>query len=418
MVTKKQQINCPKCGENISIDDVLTHQIEERVKKDMQEENDAQAEQFALDKKELELQKSILEKAQVDTEKEVSRKVSEKLTEEKISLRKEIQAETKKEMASEKKLLEERIIDRDKKLKVANENELALRKEKQSLKDEKDAFELEKTRQLDEERKKIVEEASKKAEEESKYQIAQLQKQVSDATKAKDELARKLEQGSQQTQGEVLELELEDLLTKEFVYDDIVPVPKGMSGADIIQKVKSQQGRSCGQIIWELKKTKTWSNGWIKKLKDDQRAIKADIAVIVSHALPDDVKGFVFHEGVWICDISLVLALATSLRINLESISNERQMSEGKDEKMEVLYKYLTGVEFKQRVEAIVESFSSMSDSLKKERIAYERIWSEREKQIQAVIKNTVGIYGDLNGVVQLQKIEALELPSGDEDKK
>ena len=163
-----------------------------------------------------------------------------------------------------------------------------------------------------------------------------------------------------------------------------------------------------------IKKTKSWKEEWIQKLKDDQRAIKADLAVIVSTALPEDVKGFVFRDGVWICDIKLAVALATALRINLESLTREKAMSVGKNEKMEILYTYLTGVEFKQRVEAIVEAFSCMDEGLKKERMAYEKIWSEREKQIKKVITNTVGMYGDLSGLVALPQIKTLELGDGD----
>ena len=204
----------------------------------------------------------------------------------------------------------------------------------------------------------------------------------------------------------------------EFPHDEIVPVPKGVSGADVVQKVKDHSGRVCGQIAWESKKTKAWSDGWIQKLKDDQRVIKADLAVIASATLPEDVKGFVFRDGVWICDIKLIVALAAALRINLLNVSRERAMSVGKNEKMEVLYSYLTGVEFKQRVEAIVEAFTNMDMGLRKERLAYEKIWSEREKQIKKVITNTVGMYGDLSGYVALPQIKTLELPeskNGDE---
>jgi hypothetical protein len=170
----------------------------------------------------------------------------------------------------------------------------------------------------------------------------------------------------------------------------------------------------CGQIIWESKKTKAWSEGWIQKLKDDQRAIKADLAVIASVALPENVNGFAFRNGVWICDVKMAIALAMALRTNLETLTRERAMSVGKNEKMEVLYKYLTGVEFKQRVEAIVEAFSSMDEGLKKERMAYEKIWAEREKQIRKVINNTVGMYGDLSGLVALPQIKKLELGEGE----
>ena len=402
MSTTGQKIKCPKCGELISIDDVLTHQIEDKIKSELGQE-----------KTKLEEQILKFEESQKNAQIEVNKKVAEKLGQEKILLWKQAQIEAGKEKEAEKQMLEEKLKDKDKKLQEANLKELELRKDKNKLEEEKQNFELDKQRQLDEERKKIYEEAGLKATEEQQYVIAQLKKQLTDATKAKDELARKLEQGSQQTQGEVLELELEDILKSEFPYDEILPVPKGVSGADIIQKVIDRKGSSCGQIVWESKKTKTWSEGWIQKLKDDQRGIKADLAVIVSVVLPDYVKGFMFREGVWICDVKLAVALAHALRSNLESLAHEKSMSVGKNEKMEVLYSYLTGVEFKQRVEAIVEAFSNMDEGLKKERLAYEKIWAEREKQIRKVITNTVGMYGDLSGLVSLPQIKTLELGDG-----
>jgi len=319
-------------------------------------------------------------------------------------------SEIEKELAGKTALLEEQLKEKEIKLDQANQQEIELRKEKIRLEDEKKSFEIEKLRQLEEQKIQIAEEATKRAKEEQHYIIAQLQKQVSDAVKAKDELARKLEQGSQQTQGEVLELELEEQLKVNFPIDEIIPVPKGVSGADLVQKVINKSGHLCGQIIWESKKTKAWSEAWIQKLKDDQRSIKADIAVIVSVSLPEDIKGFGFRDGIWICDTKISVALATALRINLESIAREKNMSIGKNEKMDILYNYLTGIEFKQRVEAIIEAFSAMDDALRKERNAYEKIWSEREKQIKKVMNNTIGMYGDLSGLVSLPQIKRLEL--------
>ncbi|MCX6717407.1 MAG: DUF2130 domain-containing protein [Candidatus Taylorbacteria bacterium] len=388
-----KNIICPNCGESISIDDAITHQIETKLSKEFEE-------------KEKDLKKSIEKENQII------------LAEKEKDLIKQVKENVEKNSQEEKKFLEDQLLETNKKLQKANQNELELRKEKQKLKDEKDTFELEKTRQLDEERKKIEEDASKKATEAQQSKIDQLNKQLSDATKAKDELARKLEQGSQQTQGEVQEIILEELLKSEFVYDDISPVPKGVNGADVIQTVKTKMGVECGKIIWESKKTKSWMEGWIQKLKDDQRSIKADIAVIVSSVLPEGISGISLRDGVWVCDIKLAIAIATALRHSLEAVSRERLMSVGKNDKMEILYSYLTGTEFKQRIETIVETFSTMKLSLDKERLYFEKSWTEKEKQIQKVIKNTVGIYGDLNGIVQLQKIESLELPEPPKDKK
>ena len=376
MANKEQKIQCPKCGESISIDDVLTRQIEEKIKKDFEATQKVREQELTQKSEELRKQAAEITESKKDIDSMVREKVVGQLAIEKLKLFKEARAEAEKEQDVKTTLLEEQLKNKDEKLKQATKNEVELRKEKIKLEEDKQAFELEKLRQMDEAKKIIIEEATKKATEDQQYVISQLKKQLTDATKAKDDLARKLEQGSQQTQGEVLELELEELLKLEFPQDEILPVPKGVKGADIIQKVFDRSGRECGQIVWESKKTKAWSEGWIQKLKDDQRAIKADLAVIVSAVLPESAKGFAFREGVWICDIKLIAALATALRINLESITREKAMSVGKNEKMEILYTYLTGVEFKQRVEAIDEAFSNMHEGLRKERMAYEKIWS------------------------------------------
>jgi hypothetical protein len=418
MPKEEQKIKCPECSASISIDDVLTSQISETIREEMEAKQKSQEAELARKTEVLEKEMLKLAEAQKNSEAEIAKEVAEKMEIEKIALLKSAKEEAGKESEAEKQMLEAELAAKSEKLREANEKELMLRKERNKLEEERQGFELEKQRQLDEARKQISEEASEKATEESRFVIAQLQKRLSDATKAKDDLSRKLEQGSQQTQGEVLELELEEVLRAEFPHDQILPVPKGVNGADIIQKVCDHSGSICGQIVWESKKTKAWSEGWIQKLKDDQRLIKADIAVIVSSVLPEGVKGIALRDGVWVCDIKFATSIAAALRHSLEAVSRERAMSVGKNDKMEILYTYLTGTEFKQRIEAIVEAFSAMDDSLKKERIAYERIWSEREKQIQRVIKNTVGIYGDLSGVVQLQKIDSLELPEPPADTK
>lgn len=410
MTSNDQKIKCPNCGEVISIDDVLTHQIEEKIKKELEAVQKNKEKEILQKTKQLETEAAKLNEDKLKLETTISEKVTSLISAEKLKLIKEAKEEAEKEQSEKTALLEEQLKNKDEKLALATKNEIELRREKIKLEEDKQCFELEKMRQMEEAKIAIAEEASKKAEEEQQYIIAQLKKQVSDAVKAKDELARKLEQGSQQTQGEVLEIELEEALKMAFPNDEILPVPKGTSGADIIQKVLGHSGRVCGQIVWESKKTKAWSEKWIQKLKDDQRMIKAELSVIVSIVLPEDIKGFGYRDGVWICDIKLVTALATALRMNLESLTREKLMSVGKNEKMEFLYAYLSGIEFRQRVEAIVEGFSAMDDGLRKERIAFEKIWAEREKQIKKVMSNTIGMYGDLSGLVALPQIKMLEL--------
>jgi len=410
MSINEQKIQCPKCGESISIDDVLTHQIEEKVKKDFESAQKIKEQELAQKTEALKKREDEIAESKKNMESAITQKVADQLAAEKLVLFKEARTAAEKEQSAKTTFLEEELKNKDQKLMQAVNNELELRKEKAKLEEDKKLFELEKTRQIEEFKKTITEEASKKAAEEQQYTIGQLKKQLTDAIKAKDDLARKLEQGSQQTQGEVLELALEELLKAEFPHDEIAPVPKGTNGADVIQKVISHSGHPCGQIVWEFKKTKNWIEGWIQKLKDDQRMIKAELAVLVSATLPNDIKGFVFREGIWICDIKLAVPLASALRITLKAVTREKMAAVGKNEKMETLYAYLTGIEFKQRVEAIIEAFSSMDSGLKKERMAYEKIWSEREKQIKKMMSNTIGMYGDLSGLVSLPQIKTLEL--------
>jgi hypothetical protein len=230
-----------------------------------------------------------------------------------------------------------------------------------------------------------------------------------------EDLKRKAEQGSQQTQGEVQELELEKELAALFPYDNVQPVPKGMQGADVVQEVISNSGNRCGSIIWESKRTKSWSDGWIAKLKDDQRTARADVAIIVTQSLPKDMRTFGYVDGVWVTDYTCFYGLALAMRQKITELAFTKSMAASKNEKADVLFHYLTGVEFRQRVEAIVEAFSDMKTELDKEKRMFERSWSKREKQLQSVILNTAGMYGDLQGLIgsSMQTIPALE--SGDE---
>jgi hypothetical protein len=246
MTNTEQKIKCPRCGESISIDAVLTHQIEEKIRQDY--ENNQKDKEEKLIEKENELKKQALEleKGKKEADSIIAKLVASKVNEEKLKLYKEAKTEAEKEQNAKTELLEEQLKSKEEKLAKATKNEIELRKEKMKLDEEKQAFELEKMRQLEEAKKAIAEEATKKATEEQQYVIAQLKKQLADATKAKDDLARKLEQGSQQTQGEVLELELEEILKTEFPQDDIAPVPKGVKGADVIHKIIDRSGRLCG----------------------------------------------------------------------------------------------------------------------------------------------------------------------------
>jgi hypothetical protein len=220
-----------------------------------------------------------------------------------------------------------------------------------------------------------------------------------------------------QSQGEVLELDLEAMLRARFQTDIIEPVAKGVRGADIIQRVYTRTGQLCGSIAWESKRTKAWNDEWVVKLKDDQREMKADLAVIVTEVLPKGITAFGQVDGVWVTAVPLAGCVADTLRENLTQVSLARLSAVGKNEKMEAIYGYLSGPEFRQRVEGIVEAFRAMREDLESEKRAMMRIWAKREKQIERVTTNTTGMYGDMQGIIgsTLPEIKLLELAPGDD---
>ncbi len=360
-MSDKITVKCPKCNFDISIDDALSRQIEEKIKKD--------------------LERDIKESAA----KEFDTKLSQ--------LKDEVEA-------------------KDRKLAEFREQETSLRKKMLAFEEEKKNFELEMQRKIDVERTKIKEESFKEYEMKNKLKMAEKDKVISDLKKQMDDMRRKAEQGSQQTQGEVFELQFEQLLKTEFPLDDIMPVGKGITGCDIIQVVHDRNGRVCGKIAWEMKNTKSWSQGWIPKLKEDQRKEKAAIAVLLTIALPDDIKNFGFKEGVWIGKYEHAIGIATALRRNLIEVANVKLFSENKSEKMEVLYNYLSGNEFRQRVEAIVEAFVSMKNDLDQEKRLFAKVWAKREKNIEKMTSHTLGMYGDLQGLMgpSLPEIKQLQI--------
>ena len=254
--------------------------------------------------------------------------------------------------------------------------------------------------------------AKKEAEDEQKLKVMEKEQTIAAMQKQIEDLKRRAEQGSQQLQGEVQELELENLLRAKFPFDAIEPVPKGEFGGDVLHRVVGSGGQSGGTILWEFKRTKNWSDGWLTKLRDDQRTAKAEIAVIVSQILPKGVETFEMVEGVWVTHPRAALPVAMILRQSLLELALARQSSEGQQTKTEMVYQYLTGPRFRQRVEAIVEAFSTMQEDLAAEKKAIQRQWAKRDIQIDKVMQSTVGMFGDLQGIAgkSLREIEGLSL--------
>ena len=342
----------------------------------------------------------------------IEKQVKERVKVEVERLKHDAKKEAETALSLELKDLREQNTEKNKKLEEAQKAELELRKKTRELEEQKKSMELEVARKIDEERNKIKQNALELFSEEHRLKDLEKDKKMSDMLKTIDELKRKGEQGSIQTQGEVLELDLESLLKSKFPVDEIVPVSKGVRGADILQKVYNHSGQYCGTIVWETKSTKLWNDVWISKLKDDQREIKAEISVIVSKVLPEGVSAFTNIEGVWITNPILACSLAEILRTGLIQVSQTKLSAVGKNEKMEAIYNYLSGPGFKQKVEAIVEAFKTMKEDLDKEKRAMTSIWAKREKQIERVIMNTAGMYGDMQGIIgaSMPEIKMLEI--------
>jgi hypothetical protein len=392
-------IKCPNCDEVIPISQAIYQQIEDRTRDQLKSEALEQRKALALKEKDLH-----------DRESAIDQIVAQQLMLARARLQEEAEKMARDALAVEIADLRQQAAEKHQQLQVARHSELELRKRKRELEDREKALELETVRRIDNERQRILDETTKRLRQEYRLREAEKDKKLGDALKVNEELRRKLEQGSQQTQGEVLELEFEALLRAAFPVDEIEPVAKGIGGADIVQKVVNKSGHSCGTILWELKRTKAWSERWIAKLKNDLRSVKADLAIIVSETLPKDCTNFNQINGVWVASPQCAISLAIALRLQLEQVAMTRLAAIGKNEKMEVIYRYLSGAEFRQRVEAIVEAFIDLQDDLLEERRVAERRWSRREKQIQKVISNTSGMYGDLQGLIgsSLQTIPAL----------
>lgn len=393
------QITCPHCKQQFEPSEAFKHQLEETVLKEAAVQHKAELARLAREKEELLAQ-------QAKKMQEVEKRAQDKA-----------QAAAQDSVSKLLKDQEDQILQLKKRADQAEEQELKIRREKRELEESKRKFELEKQRQLDEERAKIRELVLKEAEEKQELKSKEKDMIIQNLQKSLADAQRKAQQGSQQSQGEVLELELEALLRREFPMDIITEVKKGQRGADVVQEVVDKNGSHCGVILWELKNAQ-WSQAWVSKLKDNQRAAKAQIAVLVATETPEGLDTFKYQDGVWIATRKMAVPLALALRYDLVRVNFEKLANTNKSQKAEVLYQYITSTEFKHRVEAIVEAFSDMRDTIEKEKKWFTSKWAKQEMQIRQVVDNTIGMRADLEGLIgnALPSVDYLELPvEGDE---
>jgi hypothetical protein len=405
---------CPQCRTEIKLTESLAAPLLESVRRDYEQRLSQKDADISKREKLLNERAESVEKAKQNLDQQVEQKLqlervrigAEEAKKAKLALGNDLDQKVK-----EINVLQDILKQRDVKLAEAQKAQAELIRKQRDLDDAKRELDLTIEKKVQADLGAEREKAKKEAEEELKLKVMEKDQTITAMQKQIEDLKRRAEQGSQQLQGEVQEMELESLLSGKFPRDTIRPVPKGEFGGDVLQRVLGPLNQICGTILWECKRTKNWSDGWLGKLREDQRAAKAEVAVIISQALPKEVETFGFVDGVWVADPKVALPLAMSLRQTLIEVASVRQASEGQQTKMEMVYQYLTGPRFRQRVQAIVEAFSSMREDLDREKKAITRQWAKREEQIDRVMQATVGMYGDLQGIAgkTLQEIEGIE---------
>jgi hypothetical protein len=415
---------CPKCQTEIKLTESLAAPLLEATRREFQQkladkdvdlanrEAALRREEQLLDKSKQQIQAKIDEGVRLERE----RIAAEETKKARLLVSDELRGKTK-ELTD----LQEILQAKDRKLAEAQKAQAELVRNQRELDDAKRELELTVERRVQESLSALREKAKRDAQEEFKLKVAEKEETISSMQRQIELLKQKAEQGSQQLQGEVQEMELEALLAAKFPTDSIEPVPKGEHGGDILHRVVGIGGQACGTILWESKRTKNWSDGWLPKLRDDQRAAKAEVAVLVSRALPKGIESFDLVDGVWVVDPRTSLPVAIALRQSVIELAATRQVNEGQKTKMGMVYQYLTGPRFRARIEAIVEKFTDMHEDLARERRTMIRLWAKREEQIRGVIESTAGMYGDLQGIAgrSLVEIDGLAmplLPEGEEE--
>jgi hypothetical protein len=416
-------ITCPNCKEEIKLTESLAAPLVEATRQQYEAE---------LAKKESEIRSreaGVREKqiAVAKAQESVDEQVAAKLTQERTTIAAQEARKARVLLSGEIDRKEKEVFElqealkaKDDKLAEAQRAQTGLIRKERELDDAKREMDLTIEKRVQDSLSMVRDKARREAEEGLTLRVAEKEETIASMQRQIQELKRRAEQGSQQLQGEVQELDLETRLNAKFPLDTIQPVPKGQFGGDIIQQVVNPLGNLCGTLLWESKRTKNWSDGWLAKLRDDQRAAKADVAVIVSAVVPKGLDGFDLVEGIWVVEPRCAIPVAIALRQLIVELAGMRQTREGLQTKIGMVYEYLTGSRFRQRVEAIVERFSEMHEDLDRERRTMMRLWAKREEQIRGVIDSTAGMYGDLQGIGgkafrEIEGLDILTLPTGDD---
>ena len=393
---------CPNCGHQFDAGLAMQKHLEIELKKNLEAQEKANALKMEELKRQLAEEKRVFEQEEKKKMWAIAQSEAQKRAEAQNAA--QLQALKEDNEAKQKQIL------------LSQQKELELLKKEQELKNQQDMLKIQLEKQLIERSKEIEETAKKKKDEEFELVKKEYEKKLETQMNLINEMKRKAEQGSMQLQGEVQELEIESLLERTFPFDKVEEIKKGQRGADAMLTVVNSLGQDCGKIIFESKRTQNFGGDWIEKLKDDQRSAGAEIAVLVTQVMPKDMDRFGEKEGVWVCGFHEVKSLVFVLREILIRTQTARSANENKADKMSILYNFLTSNQFRQQIEAIVEGFSNLKVELDKEKRSMQRIWKEREMQIEKVITNTIDMYGSIKGIAgnAIAPIQTLELPEGE----
>jgi hypothetical protein len=418
MNTNTNQIACPNCGQEIDVQDILVHQISDKIK--LQYEHERAEDQKKLDDARVALiqEQDSLAKQKRKQEQAVAEQVADALKEQEKAIEKQLKAKLTKEQSEAMAALNEELEEKSKQVQELNKS----KSEVERLKREKNELEDKYKAQSQEEISKVIEIEKNKIQksENEKHELEKkdLLKQIDDQKKLADEMRRKQEQGSMREQGEVQELAIEEWLSAQFPLDTIEEIKTGVRGADTLQTVHTRTQQNCGTIYYESKRTLAFSDAWIDKFKRDIQEKNATIGILVTQAMPAGMNRLGKKDGIWICSYEEFKGLAIALRESLIAISTALVSQENKGDKMAMLYDYLTSNEFRMQIESIVEGFTQMKTDLESEKRSMQSIWKKRDKQIDKVLHNTTAMYGGIKGIAgnAIQDVPLLELPAGDEE--
>lgn len=411
------QIKCPNCGTSIDVQDILSHQLEEEIKQKYQSQIAEEKKKYATEFEGLNKAKEEFEKKKKQENELFQERLETQLKQEKKAIEEKVKAKLKEEQSEQFDALQKELNEKSEQIKELNRTKVEIEKLKREKAELKEAIEAESQKKLNEILIAEKEKIRKIEEDKNELRFKELQMQLEAQKRLTEEMKRKQDQGSMQMQGEVQELAIEEWLAVKFPLDTIEEIKKGARGGDCIQIVHTRTEQNCGTIYYESKRTKDFQPSWIEKFKADIRDRGANIGVLVTEVMPSDMDRLGLRDGIWICNYEEFKGLCAVLRESIIQVSTAISTQENKGDKMDMLYDFLTSSTFRMQIEAIVEGFTSMKIALDGEKRAMQRIWKEREKQIEKVVTNTIDMYGSIRGIAgnAIQSVKALELPESEE---